>query len=295
MATSPVRLPSSNTAGNNQTGPPGLQGANKPAAIPFSSTGGGSNPLIPAAGTGSGGFPTATPQNQQFGTSPSGAGSLYDPSSSYSNGQSNIDKQLVDIYGKGVGGMLDNLLKGMSGEDSAIFQQWLKSMQPVEASERASLQGSLGAGGVSANSSVNAIASSNLESQFNAQAAGVNSQLMQQQMQDTLDVLMGVRGDAAKEVSSSGWGVLAEVMNNITGDVGNLMGGSYKSGGSNYQNIGSTDNGAAPQLGSNVNMPNAAPGGQFGADWSGNAPGDNIDTSIFNSEPVGPDGATFMF
>lgn len=286
-STLPGRLPGSNPGGNNQTTfAPGVKATPAGAAgnLPFSTMGSGSNPFqaaFTASTTGEGAHGSwSTPS-----TGTQQTGSLYDTTSHYANGQTDILKQLVDMYGKGVGGSLDNLLKSMSGIDSSIFQQFLASMKPAEASERAGLNQTLGAEGISGNSSVSALANSNLTAQFNAQAAGVNSQLMTQQLQDTMDILMGTKSDAAKEVASSGWGVFADVMNNITGDIGNLMGGSFHSSGSNYGGMGSADNGAAAQLGSGVNLPSAAPGGNasFGADWSGMAPGDNLDTSIFDT------------
>lgn len=283
MATSPVRLPTSNVAGNNQTSPGVGASAARAPIVPFSARAEGNGTMNPFMSSPMG-SPSAMPPP---GT---GTGSLYDPSTSpgYHDGQSNIGKQLTDMYGKGVGGMLDNLLKGMSGTDSAIFQQWLASMKPVEASERAGLQGTLASEGVSGNSSVSAIANSNLTGEFNAQAAGVNSQLMQSQLQDTLSILMGTRGDAAKEVASSGWGVFADVMNNITGDAGNLMGGSYKSSGSNYGNVGSADNGAAAQLPnfgaqSQPNELDQLDTQNMGADWLNTS---QVDTSIFDSAPA---------
>jgi hypothetical protein len=284
MATSPVRLPTSNVAGNNQTSPGVGASAARVPIVPFSARAEGNGTMNPFN-------PFMHSMGSMMGSTPSdtSTGSLYDPSTSPGyNGQSNIGKQLTDMYGKGVGGMLDNLLKGMSGDDSAIFQQWLASMKPVEASERAGLQGTLASEGVSGNSSVSAIANSNLTGEFNAQAAGVNSQLMQSQLQDTLSILMGTRGDASKEVASSGWGVFADVMNNITGDAGNLMGGSYKSSGSNYGGIGSADNGAAAQLPnfgaqSQPNELDQLNTQNMGADWLNTS---QVDTSIFDSAPA---------
>lgn len=293
MATSPVRLPASNPAGNNQTSPLGSMPSARPQAVPFSSSGTGTqNPFFNG--------PPATAQSSgstvPFGTPPAGDGT-YNPASSYSSGQTDISKQLTDIYGKGVGGMLDYLLKNMSGSDSQIFQNWLKSMQPVEASERAQLGGTLGAEGISGNSSVSAIANSNLESQFNAQAAGVQSQLQQQSIQDTMNILMGLRGDAAKEVASSGWTVFGDVLKNV-GELGVDALAAWKGGSPGVQLSGSSQG----QMGSSespMGMSNStsfsdinpgpnssAPGGSFGADWSGNAPGDNLDTSLFDSAPT---------
>lgn len=217
-------LPSSNVAGNNQTSP-GLSTAVGTAQPPFT-------PTLPV-----GSAPSTNPYLGATATTPAGGtqGSLYNPASSYSSGQTDISKQLVDMYGKGVGGSLNYLLQGMSGNDSAIFQQYVASMQPQMAKAQAALNTGLGAQGVSGNSSVNALAQADLQSQFLAQESGVNSQLMQQQLQDTQSILTGATSDAAKEVATSGWSTFGDVMSNVTQDIGAL--GSAMPGLSSISNL----------------------------------------------------------
>jgi hypothetical protein len=190
-------------------------------------------------------------------------GSLYNTASSQP-GQTDINKQLLDILGKGVGGSLDNILKGMSGTDSAIFQQWLAGQRPVQAQEQAQLETTFGAQGLSPNSTVSALGESNLQAQFNAQAAQVNQGLMSQQLQDTLGVLQGLEGPAIKEVATSPWTILADVANQVTGDVGALFGGPGPSPSSNPANSIASPNLSPGSFNIGNNLPTAAPGGYIG-------------------------------
>jgi hypothetical protein len=212
-----TKVPYSNPGGNNQTTPGagGIQTVAAGPTVPGSTVGSSVNPFLPGGATPAG---SGMPQPIAAPSVPSGTsdGSLYNTDSHYSSGITDIKKQLVDIYGKGIGGSLDEILKNMGGTDSAIFKQWLASMQPVEASERAGLNSTLGSMGVGPNSSVNAIAQSNLTSQFNAQAAQEDSQLMQTQLQDTIGILTGTEGDASKETASSGWDVFGKVAGAIS-------------------------------------------------------------------------------
>lgn len=219
-------VPYSNPGGRNQTSP-GMPTPIAAPSVPGTSLNSGANPFMPGAATptGVGSVPTTA------GAAGGNTGSLYNPASSYSSGETDIKKQLVDIYGKGTGGMLDYILQNMQGTDSAAFQQFLASMAPVEASSKASLGATLGAEGVGPNSSVNAIAQSNLEAQFNAQAAGVNSQMIQQQLQDTIGILQGTQGDASKEVASSGWDVLGQVLQGVGNAAGSVFGAAGAAGG----------------------------------------------------------------
>lgn len=241
------RLPTSNPGGTNQTslGAGYKGGIGTPTAAAS-----GQNPYL--SGTPVSSPVNTIPTNPSIPTGQGGTGgtgtdtgsATYNPTSHYDSGQTDINKQLVDIFGKGVGGSLDYILKNMSGVDSQIFQQWLAGIKPVEASEQAALNQNLGSMGVSGNSSVSAIANANLQSNFNAQAAQENANLMTQNLQDTIGILTGMENPAAKEVASSGWTTFASVMNNITGDIGNLMGGSYQS--PQAQGSPSAGDGASP-------------------------------------------------
>jgi hypothetical protein len=229
-------IPFSNPAGNNQTnsGPPGVSKSVPLGNIPGSPTQ-GNNPYIPvtpglpvhAMGT-PGAIPAAAPP----GASVPNVGGLTTTGQNIAGDTGGLQKQLVDIYGKGVGGALANLLANMSGTDSTVLQEFIKSLQPQMATAQANTNAALGAGGVSANSSVAAIADSNLQAQEFAAISGESAKLTQSQEELTAQLLSGMQGAAQKEVSTSAWSTFADVINNITGDIGNITsGGSFKTPG----------------------------------------------------------------
>lgn len=182
------------------------------------------------------------PASGPVGTVPNAGG--LDPSQSNTFGSvGGLDKQLKDIWGKGVGGSLAKLLEGMSGTDSKVLQDYIASLGPEFAQQAAGVSARLGAGGVSANSSVNAIAQSNLASQENALIAGESAKLTMSQEDLTAQILMQMMNPAAKEVATSGWTTFANVMNQITGDIGNMIPGA-----SGNKTGPTTSDFSAPQL-----------------------------------------------
>jgi hypothetical protein len=180
MANTTATIPASNTAGNNQTTP------KTASAATTTSTSSSSTP---------------------YSTS-SVAGSAGSTSSNYAN----TLKQYTDIYGKGVGTDLANLLSSIGGTNSATLQEFIASLQPQMAKAQADVNATLGAGGVSANSSVAAIADASLQAQDTATIAGESAQLTQSGQELEASILTGTEHDAAAEVSSSGWGVLGGVL-----------------------------------------------------------------------------------
>jgi len=234
------QVPFSNPAGNNQTSPGALpkgSNVNSPSfgQIPGSPVQ-GSNPYAPTptvptspvaiAQPSTGGMVPVTSSPNGATPNTSASNGFITNNSSYSNGQNDLQKQLVDIYGKGVGGSLFSLLNSMSGTDSTVLQEYIKSLQPQMAQAQANTNAALGAGGVSANSSVAAIADSNLNAQEQASIAGESAKLTQSEEMITAQILQGMQGAASKEVATSAWSTFADVMNNITGDVGNVVSGS---------------------------------------------------------------------
>lgn len=216
------QIPSSNPAGNNQMSPPGtgLKSGATPQ-IPMASQAQGStpsqtNPYMPVNTSSTPTTPTAT------GGVPNAMGA--DGTSTNPNA-ANQDKQLVDIYGKGVGGDLNNLLNNISGVDSATLQQFEQSLIPQEATAQSNLNASLGAGGVSANSSVAALGDANLQSQEFAAISGEKANLLQSQEQLQAQLLTGMQQDASQEVAQSGWSVFGQVMSSIGQDAGGIMKG----------------------------------------------------------------------
>lgn len=209
----PGTLPTSNVGGNNQTSP-GVGGMiSSPTPIFSPPTTGGT---LPSANPYVGAAPTSTP------TTPGNA--LYNTQSSQA-GTTDINKQLTDILGKGVGGSLNNILQNLSGTDSAIFQQWLASQVPAQAQAEASMRQGLGAMGVSGNSSVAGLAEANLGANFNATAAGVNADLMKNAIATSTGILQGAQGLAAQEVAASPMQVLGNVLSQVGSDAATFFGG----------------------------------------------------------------------
>jgi len=251
-------IPASNPAGNNQTNPlNSVLGKTTPIAT-APGVGVQNNPYMPAGGTSTVPTSPAAPvynapsRPQALTTSTtgtggsSGAAGFITDKSSYSSGENDLQKQLIEIYGKGVGGSLYSLLSSMSGTDSKVLQEYIASLQPQMAKAQADVNATLGAGGVSANSSVAAIADANLQAQEQAAIAGESAKLTLGQEELTANLLQGMQGASAKEVASSGWDVFANVIDQITGDIGNLL--PMSSGNKTHTNTSSTSGstGSAP-------------------------------------------------
>jgi len=208
MATNSM-IPYSNPQGNNQMTPgAGVAPGASPvvSALPASPLAPTANPLIP----------TSSPTTS---TVPNVGGVIQSPANTTGTSGA-LSKQETDIYGQGIGGAINDLLEGMSGTDSTILQEYTQSLVPQEATAQANLNASLGAGGVSSNSSVAAIGNANLQAQETAAIAGEEANLTQSQENLTAQILTGQQGAAAKEVAESGWDVFGQVL----GDAGSIVG-----------------------------------------------------------------------
>ena len=211
-------VPYSNPAGNNQT-TPGAGGMPSQGGMPGGPIGtvtnatgtsavlnpgqaAAANPLVPASVAGTVNVPNAG------GTS----------SNAYES-----NRQLTDIYGKGIGGDMNNLLNSIGGTDSATLQEYVASLAPQEATASANLNASLGAGGVSSNSSVAALGQANLQAQETAAVAGESANLTQSGQNLEASILTGTEQAATKEVSASGWDVFGQVLSGIGQDAGGIM------------------------------------------------------------------------
>ena len=206
MATGSM-VPYSNPAGHNQTTPKvgaastttvstALPGSAATGTVTGSTT--STNPLVPTTVT-TGTVPSAT--------------------------TSSSSSEINDIFGSGVGGDIDSFLGSISGTDSAVLQNYVKSLQPQEAKAQANTNAALGAGGVSANSSVAALADANLQSQETASIAGESAQLTQsgEQMQESM--IQGMEAPAENytnsqnmmpwEIAGAGIGAAGSVVSSI--------------------------------------------------------------------------------
>jgi hypothetical protein len=241
MATNSM-VPYSNPAGNNQMTPPGLMQGGSPGATgvvaptptnPVLAQ--QQNPLVPAGaapptgvvnpGLNQGGSTGATrvvapstgtvvPGAVNSGTNP---GSVFNAGSTTTN-ESATQTQESNIYGQGIGTDITNLLGSIGGTDSTTLQEYEQSLVPQEATAQANLNASLGAGGVSANSSVAALGDANLQAQETSAIAGETAQLTQSGQNLEASILTGQEQAAEQEVSESGWSVFGQVL----GDIGGL-------------------------------------------------------------------------
>lgn len=198
-----MKMSPQGTAGNTATAIPFAT----PQAQPGASTAG--NPYVP-------------PTFASTITGTNTTGGAITPNSGDPN-QNLLQKQLTDIYGKGIGGELTSLLGSISGTDSQALQEYIASLQPQEAKAAANVNATLGAQGVSANSSVNAIAQSNLQAQETASIAGESAQLQTQEQQLEAGILSGTESAAAKEVASSGWSVFGDVLGALGSDASKVF------------------------------------------------------------------------
>lgn len=215
MATSSM-IPYSNPAGNNQTSPPvitsgGAPGVGSVGSIPTTNPvnpgqAATQNPLIPATAT-----PGITSGSVLPGVAPA-AGQGVVSGDAYN--------QLRDIYGA-AGGTLTDFMNSISGTNSATLQEYIKSLQPQEAQADANLHASLGAGGVSANSSVAALGESNLQAQEFAAIAGESANLTQSQQNLEAHLIEGTLPDAAKQVADSN---PLNIFGTVLGDIGSVVG-----------------------------------------------------------------------
>ena len=210
MATNSM-VPYSNPAGNNQTTSTSgiakntlaLPGATSPiAAATGAST---ANPLVPATAT-TGAAPTV-------------------PSAAV--GDSSSSSEINDIFGGGVGGDINSFLGSVSGTNSVVLQDYIKSLQPQMATAQAQTNTALGAGGVSANSSVAAIADANLNAQETASIANESASLTESGLGMEESMIQGMEAPAENytaEQSMMPW----EIAGGAIGALGNVAGATIK-------------------------------------------------------------------
>ena len=224
MATSTI--PTSNLAGKNQTSPTStlqtVPGGIMPGTTSTTASPAQQNSFVPVTPTsviGGGGAGVASP------------GGLVQSPINAAGTTGALNKQLTDIYGKGVGGDLSSLLNSIGGVDSATLQEYIKSLAPQEATASANVASELGAAGVDPNSSVNAIAQSNLQAQEFGTIAGESANLTQSGQQLQAGVLGGMQSAAAQEVAQSGWDVFGQVIQGVGNLAGDVVGAAGKAGG----------------------------------------------------------------
>jgi hypothetical protein len=174
------------SSGFNFFNPTGTMNSN------FSSVPGGGSPF-PANGIGSVGVPGVGNPNMPF-----------SPTSGFTGGSGmpglpGVDAKSLDkIYGKGIGNALSQFLSQGAGFNPAVIQAQWNAAQPIKAQTLSKMQTMFGDQG-SAYSSTAAIGYGDFSSQFDAALEGQFAQEYQQSVQNYLNVLMGVKGDAQQQ------------------------------------------------------------------------------------------------
>lgn len=192
--------------------------------------------------------------------------------------QQQLQKQLIDIYGKGEGGLLFGLINGMGAQNNAYMTAYEKAMAPVNAENLATLNTTLGNSGIGANSSIFGIANADFEANVTAQEGLQEQQLVQQDQQDLINITESMQNAAIKEVSTSWLSDLGDVLTGIGGAIPGIGGLIKGIGGA----ISHPSNGGN----STSSSPSSVPTSQTGTDTDPNASGGSAgdisgtDTSI---------------
>ena len=225
-----------NMAGNNQYSPP-VSGMTKPIGIPGATSGITGQPPVntPGLNMNMNMHPTAgiTP-NPVAGGGVTQGGNPAAPGNAPSGLDKNLQKQLIDIYGKGTGGMLASLIQNLGSNDSSYLDAFRQAMSGQQAKDLSTIGTGLGNAGISADSSTSAIEKGSYLAQSNAQLGLQEQQLIQSQQQQLEGLVQGTQQDAKAETSSS-WldtfGQVADIAGTFIGDATGLgaIGGGIKS------------------------------------------------------------------
>jgi len=179
--------------------PPGTTGAPTSTLMP-------SSPLLPTNGV----TPTASPTS----TVPTAAGT---PNLLAGANDANVNKQLTDEYGKGVGGVIGSELENLGSADSSYMTAYENAMAMPNSEQLSTLQTSLGNEGISGNSSTAALATADLLSQETSQEGLQEQQLLQSNIAEQVGLTESLEGTANKDVSQSGWSIFGEVAGDVAG------------------------------------------------------------------------------
>ncbi len=166
---------------------------------------------FPANGVGSVGVPGVGNPNMPFSATSGFTGGTGFP------GLPGVDAKSLDkIYGKGVGTALAQFLSSGAGFNPAVIQAQWNAAQPIKNQTLSKMQTMFGDMG-SAYSSTAAIGYGDFESQFNAALEGQFATEYQQSVQNYLNVLMGVKGDARdQQAQSPNWlSIAGEIASSI--------------------------------------------------------------------------------
>jgi len=183
---------------------------------------------------------------QSTATAPQGVGAPpAAPGAPNSQQQQQLQKQLIDIYGKGTGGQLANLINNLGSNDSQYMQAYQTAMAKVQAEGLSTIGTSLGNAGISSDSSTSAIEKGSYLSGLGAQAGMQEMQLLQQETGLKANLLAGTENKAAQEVGTSWMDTAGQVLGLVGGVAADAMGmggipGMGGGGGAPMLNIGGT-------------------------------------------------------
>lgn len=224
------------TPGGTITPPSGLSPTNinaiNPSGLPqpiaLSTTGSQGN-LLGTPGAPSSGVPTP---GTGIGTVPSLGGTDAPYANLTPQQQQELNKQLVDIYGKGEGNLLTSLIGSIGSGNDAYLQAYEKAMAGPNAEGLAALNTAFGNAGIGANSSAFAIGNADFQSNIVAQEGLQEQQLQMNDLQQLMNLTQGLQGQSAQEVASGGWASI------LGGIIGSIPG--FASAGKAIGQIGST-------------------------------------------------------
>lgn len=203
-------------SGAISTGPVSLNPAMNQPAIPVGVTGTtgnafstpGTSPLLPTNG--------AVVSPGSVSTVPTANGT---PDLTSGVDTSKLSKQLIDEYGKGVGGLLTSELTNLGSADSSYMKAYESAMAMPNSEALSTLQTQLGNEGVSGNSSTAALATADLLSQQSAQEGLQEQQLLQSNIAEELGLTQGLQSTANKAQQDTGWSIFGSVLGDIGGAV----------------------------------------------------------------------------
>lgn len=188
------------TAGMNKLGVPVQNNGGMPSVSPiFSSTAfsvpsaisGGGTPLLPTGGVPGAVSPPAETPSPLAGQT--------------AKQNQELNKQLVDTFGKGEGNLLNTEIGNLGSADSSYMQAYEKAMQQPNAENLATLNTTLGNEGVSGDSSTAAIANADYQTGITNQEGLQEQQLQMNDEQNLLGLTQGLEGQSAAEVASGGF------------------------------------------------------------------------------------------
>jgi len=242
-------------AGNTITPPKGFAPVSAPSPYQAEvSASGGSGVLLPTDSTAgsSGAYPTVPTAGTS--TTATSSGPFANLTSQQ---QQELQKQLIDIYGKGEGNLLNSLIGSIGGGDDAYLQAYIQAMAGPNAENLATLSSSLGNSGVGPNSSASAIATADYLSNVTSQEGLQEQQLKMNDLQQLMSLTQGLQGGSASEVSSGGF---LNDLASVTSSLSNLL--PFSSGG-NKGNAGNVStSGAAASTNPFAGSTAAAPLGE---------------------------------